>query len=184
MVPYIEFGLLAHSHVWKSPAIQTKEAIDGLLDSGMEQLAHPSDPPALICIADLGCWTMIRQVYDGPRMMPPEAWAVRQARTGLPEQGGCWVALMRHTGTLSGDYDPPIPIAAAITFLLERLAHDNAPVRPLAQYFQAAGLSGSSASVTSKFFPLDVLSAELRANLPHRLTAGVRGSDWSVIFQF
>ncbi len=67
MVPAIAFGLLAHSRVWKSSASQSIRLVDRLLQSGMQLLAHPSDVPVLICIADLACWTISRCVYDRTR---------------------------------------------------------------------------------------------------------------------
>lgn len=184
MVPAIAFGLLAHSRVWKSSASQSIRLVDRLLQSGMQLLAHPSDVPVLICIADLACWTISRCVYDGPGLMPSQVWEARREMTGLPEQGACWVAHCRYTGGFSPAEAPPNPIAAAVTFMLERLAHDNVPVRPLSQYFHAAGLSGSSTAIASKSFPFDILSEEVRGGLPYKLTNGVWGSDWSIFFQF
>jgi hypothetical protein len=184
MVPAIQFGLLAHSHSWKNPGSRPAFLIDNALQNGMEALARPSDPPTLICVADLACWTILRMVYDGPLLMSPELWRARQASTGLPDSGACWVGHFRHTETLPVDQAPPNAIAVAISFLLERFAHDYAPVRPLSQYFHAAGMSGSSSPVTMKRFNLDMLSDELRAGLPHRLTNGVVGSDWSMGFPF
>jgi hypothetical protein len=184
LVPPIEFGLLAHSHVWKGQASQPKQLIDSLLQSGLTQLSNLSDPPGLVCVADLACWSVLRHVYDGPGLMPPEVWRARQALTGLPDQGACSVGYYRHTEALPADQAPPNAIAAAIAFLLGRLAHDNAPVRPLSQYFHAAGISGSSTAVALNYFPLDVFSDELRASLPRRLTNGDVGSDWSIVFPY
>jgi hypothetical protein len=184
LVPSIEFGLLAHSHVWKAPASQPKQLIDGLLQSGMARMEHLSDPPGLVCVADLACWTILRHVYDGPGLIPPEVWRARQALTGLPDEGACSVGYYRHTDTLPANQAPPNAIAAAIAFLLGRLAHDYVPVRPLSQYFHAAGISGASTAVALSYFPFDIFSDELRAGLPHRLTNGVAGSDWSIVFPF
>ena len=86
-------------------------------------------------------------VYDGPGMMTPEVWKARQALTGLPDEGACSMGYYRHTDALPADQAPPNAIAAAITFLLGRLAYDNVPVRALSQYFHAAGMSGSSTAV-------------------------------------
>lgn len=184
MVPGIEFGLLAHSHAWKTPTSQPKQLIDSALQASMMQLARPSDPPSLICVADLACWTVVRFVYDGPMLMSPEVWRARQASTGLPDHGACWVGHFRHTEALPADQAPPNAITAAIAFLLGRLAHDNAPVRPLSQYFHAAGISGSSSPVTTRYFSFEILSDEVRANLPRKLTNGIIGSDWSMVFPF
>jgi hypothetical protein len=184
MVPLIEFGLLAYSHAWKAPASQPKQLIDNALQFGMAQLGRPSDPPSLICVADLACWTIMRFAYDGPMFMSPDVWRGRQASTGLPDQGACWVGHFRHTEALPADQAPPNAIAVAIAFLLGRLAHDNAPVRALSQYFHAAGISGSSSPVTMKRFGFEIFSDEVRAGLPQRLTNGVVGSDWSMVFPF
>jgi hypothetical protein len=184
LVPAIEFGLLAHSHVWKASGSQPKQLIDSSLQSGLKRLTHLSDPPGLVCVADLACWTVFRQTYDGPALLPPEVWKARQALTGLPDQGACSVGYYRHTDALPADQAPPNAIAPAVTFLLGRLARDNVPVRPLSQYFHAAGMSGSSTAVALSYFPLDVFSDELRAGLPRKLINGDAGSDWSMVFPY
>jgi hypothetical protein len=127
---------------------------------------------------------MFRMVYDGPGMLPPEVWKARQALTGLPDGGACSIGYYRHTDTLPAEQAPPNAIAAAIAFLLGRLAHDNVPVRALSEYFHAAGMSGSSTAVALHYFPLDLFSDELRAGLPQRLINGDAGSDWSMVFPF
>jgi hypothetical protein len=184
MVSSIPYGLLAHSHSWKLPDSRPMQNVDNALVSAIAQVARPSDPPSLVCVADLGCWSIGRNVYDGPGLMPPDIWAARQKRTGLPERGAAWIGYFRHTDSLPESQAPMNPIAVAVASILGRLAHDDATARPLCRYFAAAGVSGSSQPIATKVFSLDTLSEELRAGLPRRLTNGIAGSDWQIMYMY
>lgn len=124
-------------------------------------------------------------VYDGPGLMPDEIWEVRRERTGLPPEGAATLGYMRFVDAVSpAEHAPPNPLAAAIALTLGRLAHGDASVRPLSQYFFAAGMQGSGAGVAGRAFPLSSYSPEVRARLPRALTNGVDGSDWAMIYNF
>jgi hypothetical protein len=184
IVPAIPFGLLAHSHSWKAAGSNPKGTIDAALGDGLAAISHPSDPPVLLCVADLGCWDIHRQVYDGPGLMPPEVWKARQERTGLPDEGALWVAYMRFVEDASIGQAPFNALAVAIAYIIGRLAHDDVAIRALSQYLHAAGLSGSGASVAARRFPLNTYSSEVLGGLPRRLTNGVSGSEWSIGYPF
>lgn len=129
----------------------------------------------------------MRMTYDGPGLMPEDVWQARRALAGglLPPEGAATVSYSRWVdGAFSGDQTPPNPIAAAVANILGRLAHDDASVRPMSQYFFAAGLGGSEAGVAVRLFPLDSYSAEVRNRLPYSLTNGVPGSVWSMGYPF
>lgn len=185
IVPPVPFGLLAHSHNWKSPGSDAVGNVDRLLQAGLEALASPRDAPTLVCIADTACWDLVRCTYDGPGLMPAETWMARQALTGLPPEGAAWIGYSRHTEDLDFGSAPPNAIAPVIAYSVSRFSHDDAAIRPLSQYFHAAGLSGSSRTVATRVFDLaEIYSKEVLAGLPGRLTNGVWGSDWSMFYMF
>jgi hypothetical protein len=185
MVPEVYFGLLAHSTVWKSEPDNLLGRVDTTLQAGLNEMAGPRSAPSLVCIADLGVWSVMHMTYDGPGLYPDQTWQARVAMTGLPPEGSAHLSYIRFVeGTMAPNTSPPTPIAAAVSSILSRLAHDDATVRPLSQYFMAAGLGGSGASVASRVFPLSDYSPEIRAQLPRRLTNGVVGSEWSMGYSF
>lgn len=184
MVPDILFGILAHSHSWKATGSDPKANVDAALSRAIANVQSPSDPPSLVCVADLATWTIMRRPYDGPGMLPSDLWKVVQLRQGMPDEGAAWVAYMRYVTGLGETDTPPNPIAAMVTFVLSRLAHDDPPIRPLSQYFLSANMAGSGQSVVSKMFPLSTFSEEVRRGFPHRLTNGVEGSDWAVFLPY
>lgn len=182
LVPEVFFGVLAHTTSWSSPEAEQKERLDQLLQEQLFVTPGPRSVPSMLCVADLACWSMLRFSYNGPGLT---GWEATQAYMDLPDEGAATLACMRFVdGDILGGA-PPTPIAAAVASILERLSHDDAAVQPLAQYFHAAGQSGSASSVASRWYPLvDIYSAEVRSRLPYALTNGVRGSDWSMAYNF
>jgi hypothetical protein len=85
-VPERYFGVLAHSASWTSVPDDQRSHVDGLLQQGLTEVAGMKNCPSLICVADLGCWDIMRLVYDGPGVMPAHVWLARPAHHGC---GGC-----------------------------------------------------------------------------------------------
>ena len=56
----IIFGLLAHSHSWNKPASRPVDNITSGLHAATEILHQPSEMIDLLCVADLGTWTLTR----------------------------------------------------------------------------------------------------------------------------
>jgi len=185
LVPPIPFGLLAHSHSWKSAGSRPLEIVDGAIETGMAALAKPSDPPTLICVADLACWHVVRTTYEGPGLITQETFEKLGGElANIPQEPYCQVAFYRHTQDLPPENAPVNAIAPAVTYLLDRLAHDDVAVRPLVEYFHAAGLPGRSTSVSARTFPISVFGADVQVQLPRRLTDSVPGSDWAMSFPY
>lgn len=185
VVPEVFFGVLAHSTVWRSDERERSTRIDDALQAGLDGLTSLRGAPGLVCVADLSCWSLMHMVYDGPGLMPDDTWQARRRRTGLPPDGAATISYMRFVDAVSPpEHAPPNPIAAAVASILGCLAHNDASVRPLSQYFFATGMQGSGAGVAARAFPLEVYSPEVRARLPQALTNGVAGSDWAMVYSF
>jgi len=183
-VPEVYFGVLAHSTSWTSVPDDQRSHVDGLLQQGLTEVAGMKDCPSLICVADLGCWDLIRFIYDGPGIMPAHVWQARRQMTGAPAEGGASISYMRFADDVAQNQAPPTPIAVAVAQILGRLAHDDATLRPLSQYFFAAGLSGSGVGVAVRRLPLSAYSDQVRQQLPARLINGGVGSEWSMVYAF
>ena len=184
-VPEIFFGMLTHSTAWQSSEAHQKQHIDVALHDGLAAMPNMRSCPGVVCIADLGCWSILRMTYDGPGLMPPEVWAARRELTGLPPEGAATVSYMRYVeGNAAIGPPPPNAISVAIAAILGRLAHGDATVRPLAQYFFAAGLQGSGKAVATRAFALSCYSDDVRSRLPGSLTNGMSGSEWGMGYPF
>lgn len=187
LVSEVFFGVLAHSTVWTSEPENQRRRIDHLLQAGLSTMTGPRSAPGLVCVADVGEWSILRMTYDGPGLIPEAAWQARRNLWGgtLPPEGAATVSYARWVdGEFPADQKPPNPIAAAVANILGRLAHDDVSVRPMSQYFFAAGLGGSGVGVATRQFPLDVYPAVVRSQLPHSLTNGIDGSSWSLGYPF
>ncbi len=76
--PYVEinspiiYGLISHSHSWKGEHSKPIENIDNaLFDADSQYVKHPIECIDLICVADLGTWTVAKLTFFGPIM---SAW--------------------------------------------------------------------------------------------------------------
>jgi len=185
LVPPILYGLLAHSHVWQSSDGSNLRRVDQLVQGALANVSHMRDCPGLICVSDLACWSALRMAYDGPALVPKEAWEARKARMNLPDEGACEVSYMRYReDTPNVLHPPPNAISVAIAIIMHRLAHDDPAVRPLSQYFILAGLLGSAASVVTRAFSLNHFSDEVRAQLSVAPTINRGNRNWALSYMF
>lgn len=180
--PAIPYGLLAHSHDWQRPGSDPLGNVDRILQAQLDVMGRLAHAPVVVCIADTGCWDILRWTYNGPGIT---SWEGTRDLYGLPEAPSASVMYMRHTDDLEFGAAPPNAIAAMIAYLVSRLAHTDSGLRPLSQYFHAAGLSGSGRAVAmTTRLAAETYSPEVLADLPRRLTNGALGSDWSMAFMY
>ncbi len=68
----IIYGLLAHtSDVTKSKKILPQEVIsEEIKEKDLNYIQHPIEMPDLVCVADLGSWSVIKISYIGPSVVP------------------------------------------------------------------------------------------------------------------
>jgi hypothetical protein len=65
----ILYGLLAHSHSWKSPSSTPVENIQTtVLNHELQNTQAPSELLDLICVADLATWLRIKLIFFGTEM--------------------------------------------------------------------------------------------------------------------
>jgi hypothetical protein len=185
MVPEFFFGHLAHSTTWHSSEVEQREPIGSLLQEGLATMNNMRACPGLVCVADLGFWSVLRMTYDGPGLIPADLWEARRVGTGHPPEGVATVSYMRHVeGNMGVQHAPLNAISAAIAAILGRLAHGDSSVRPLSQYFLAAGPQGSGTGTASRAFSPTDYSSDVRARLPAGLTNGIAGSEWGMVYPF
>lgn len=170
--PYTElkcpiiYGLLAHSHEWKSETSTPGENIYRLLMEADKTLKSPYDMPDIACVADVGMWCAFKSIMNDIR--PPNALEVITS----------YMAMTAQTATPG---DPFTPIGGFLTLFYQQLARKDPTMRPLAQYFLAAKALGSGQGGQRKW-PLSILSPKFHENLGgNRFLNGDLYHDWNCI---
>ena len=130
----IVYGLLAHSHDWKSKN-STPEAniIRKLSESDFLHVSHPRQGLDLLCVADCGAWVLAKILsYLGPE-------------SGLPKQLQESLACghLEHTPFRESETRDFTPIGAFYGNLMERLAWEDPILRDIVDYYRVTRIAGS-----------------------------------------
>jgi hypothetical protein len=147
----IIFGLLAHSHSWSKPASRPVDNITASLHAATKIVHHPSELTDLLCVANLGTWTLMK----------------------LPIRSDDGYDLLGYEGQLQlattyiGPLDPRIntymahPVGNMATYLLRRMSRVDKDLMDIAGYFGEVGLFGTGHG-SPIYWPLkDVTDTEL-----------------------
>ncbi|MER7773207.1 DUF6602 domain-containing protein [Kitasatospora sp. NPDC096140] len=129
----VTYGLVAHSHSWKSGKLEVVDAISDMLAEGdRAHVGHPNNSLDFLCIADLGSWVLRTEsdedVY-GPGVV---SYYSGPSFTGF-----------------DGESVDTSPTGRMIAYTLRRLSHSDRRYRGLAGYFGMAGLEGIGSFKTS-----------------------------------
>jgi hypothetical protein len=143
--PYLElhrpivFGVLAHSHDWKREASTPIENVNQQLFRALQEISHPKEMLDMICVSDVGTWTAMRASSFGAYAFHEGMWKWKKEEP--PSIHG---AYMLHHGSHSREEDPFTNIGAFVCDLYVRLGRERTELRPVAEYFETVGLSGSA----------------------------------------
>lgn len=159
------YGVLAHSHAWKSPASTPLRHVKGALEQDAAAAAQPRDLLDLVCVADLGAWLLVKVPLMGRTTMG-DRWTDYKRNFGLDEEGGPATTYFGRTTDHPQIQRNPIGVAVAIIFQV--LAWENPSLRPMAEYFRLAGLWGGGTG-NSRYWRLREVYSEAVAD---RLLAG------------
>lgn len=128
------YGLVAHSHSWRSEKEKVAEGISKeLSDASLGYVRHPNDNLDVVCVADLGTWV-------GYAYSDEEAWGPGVV-TEFPGP-----SFGEKRFAFSQTEVPPI--GRALTFLLVKLSRIDKRYGGLAIYFLMSNLAGVGASST------------------------------------
>lgn len=173
----IIYGLLAHSHEWKSPNSRPRDNVTSQLAvSDHSYVTHPRESLDVVCVADLGTWTLIRLALVGSNA----AGMLRESDQRVPdgpqyEMGVSMTAYAGHTVEDDSQKATFTPIGSLIASLTRKLAQDNPSLRGLAGYYPSAGISGDGIGLSRFWAPCEVYSDEVHA----RLLSPPSGGEWS-----
>lgn len=129
----IIYGLLAHSHSWKGDNSTPIQNIQNKMTAEDRRIAtHPNQSMDLLCVADLGTWSLVKNTYvdmGEPRPNP--------SVKGAPMSG--FVGFTNKTSGQDGEFTP---IGSMVFNLSQRLAWETPEIRSLADYYRCTNLSG------------------------------------------
>jgi hypothetical protein len=126
----IIYGLLAHSHVWKTEPIAK---VGNLLKKQDQWITHhPREMLDLLCVADLANWVSMKSIYRGI-----ETWYSLSA------------IQRRHSHHSQSVQQTPI--GSMVTYLLLKMAWNDPSIRDIARYFYRAKTAGSGLGTPRKW---------------------------------
>ncbi len=175
--PYLElntpilYGLLAHSHAWKSQASHPFANInDRLHEADRAKVSHPREMLDLLCVSDVATWvahkTTRLPAFERSGITPFDG-----AERYLPIPLTCHMALPQDQPA-SGQCAKgnTTPVGAMMYSLMSKLAWEDVNLRPIATYFRLVGVGGSG-SATTRPWPMSIYSEAVNSNwqLPNPL---------------
>jgi hypothetical protein len=179
----IVFGLLAHSHSWKSVSSRPENNILARLThaDASEEVAHPRLQIDLLCVADLGTWSNSKFTYFKPVKLPSG-----EVETPFGSDPVAVTAFAGHTLKSENQTETFTPIGALVSLLSRRLAWENQEMRNLADYYSTVRIEGSG-SGTARGWPVSIYGEEICAALEngrHMMGDPTRTfwSEWRPIF--
>jgi hypothetical protein len=169
----IIYGLLAHSHDWKSKGSDPLSNIDNGLRTNDEKLVtHPRLGLDLLCVADVATWSawvMSLDVMSNPLSPDPSRLLTTHAR------------FAGAAGT-----HPFTPIGAFIASLTQKLAWEDPICRDLALYYRLI-LQTSTRFEPRRWLAADVYGEQTLRGVAHGQCVGGTHPDhfdyWSILIQ-
>lgn len=176
----ITYGLLAHSHRWKSFKSTPHDNVqNNLLKSEQSYTKHPREMLDLVCISDLATWSTLKScswpVQDPNDQIKIVGWTPATMYFGPVHEGDSGYQTL-------GGVEGYTPIGRLLTQLMEHLAWDHPDLRELAKYFTRSNIGGSGQG-RARFWSYDIFSEEVRAKLPTHLDSSTPWSEWGQTFQ-
>jgi hypothetical protein len=161
------FGLLAHSHNWKT---SPSELLENKILEAEKSVSHPRELVDFICVADVGCWSTHIIVGITQRELQPllilsliEQPNFIHTLQNLPILG-MQTVYVGPVKTTNGSSFNPDPVGALIFSLLDKLAWLHPELRDIAAYFQSVGVDGSRGGKL-RFWPVSLLSESLQLDI-------------------
>lgn len=165
----IIYGLLSHSHSWKSPNSEPEDNVKKHLCRSDElHISHPRECLDLLCVADLAIWTLEISLIDAD-------WYMRNINND-DRWGGMSTIYMQRSTAISG----------LISCLTQRLAWENEALRDLAIYYSFTDISGGGRGYirswkNSRVFTKQVFEQIRRGRIP--LTNTLKyWNEWQQLF--
>lgn len=172
------YGLLAHSHSWKSANSTPEQNIEKKLhESDVAHVIHPRLQLDFLCVADLATWSSSAMTFLGPRQVPD--WSSLAAAYG--PSGSATTAYVGHSLT-ENQVNQFTPIGVLISSLSQKLAWENPSLRGLADYYRIANIAGSGRG-RMRMWPNSIYSDEIKGRIESGyITNGKPWDEWHAVF--
>ncbi len=160
----VVYGLLAHSHSWKSKNSNTIDLIQKkIIEYDLKYVNHPIQMLDFLCISDLALWSSYKRPMTMIPNYPPKKgelghkWIhVCQTGYGLTKED-----ILFEGKPLLKNFTP---IGAFLYRLLKKISIYDSRLKDIANYFGNSGLTGFT-RLLSRDWPKDIFTPEAIAKL-------------------
>jgi len=171
------YGILAHSHSWKSEKSEPISNIEEALKKARVGISHPRELIDTICIADLATWNSI---YVSRYEL---SWLGSEFNNIKVAMGNSWAITTSMTCASSETFEQKStfrPIGSLISYLTQRIAWNDPIVRDLADYYRSVNISGNFDG-EQLFWKPTAYSEDVRRQVDlGRITQGDPWCEWSL----
>jgi hypothetical protein len=174
------YGILAHSHDWKDSGSDPGGNItSALIDADRRYCSHPREMLDLVCVADLATWSVLKTTGLGPALLGKH-WPATQKLYGYPAKGGVGTTFVGPRVYSGRREQEPTPLGTMFTTVLHALAWEDRELRPIAEYFLRAGMSGMGEG-NVRVWAWDVYTPDVRKKAEAgKLSTGLRWDEWGL----
>ena len=183
----IIYGLLTHSHSWKSNnSTPSDNVILKLRESDYQHVSHPRLGLDLLCVADLGTWISGKLTFIGPATVRDWKSLDPKMHSQYGLEGSTQSIYIEHAFSHDSQTEHFTPIGALIAKLMERLAWEDPALRNLVDYYRATKIGGDGEGGFRQW-PISIYSE----NVQHHIQGGgslspnvATWDEWKVGFGF
>ena len=175
------YGLLAHSHSWKSERSMPEQVImERLLLADVQQVPHPRLGLDLLCVADLSTWESSKLTFLNPQYLPIDTHEI--IRNHWDGGAASTFYVMQSDGDTI--QHPSTPIGAFISHLIRKLAWEDPTLRDISDYFRSTHVGGLGSADNARQWDSSIYSEQIRSRVEAgSLVNGEPWNEWSIFFQ-
>lgn len=176
----IIYGLLAHSHSWSGETDRVADHVSNVLQEyDLKYVKHPRLQMEIVCIADLGAWSLMTTTFMGPSNVPN--WSSQLANI-YGERGSITSGHICSSPETVGQRTHFRPVGGLLCRVIQQLAWEDPTLRSIADYFRRTNISGSGLGKL-RLWPTSLLSTAVRTGVESGgLVYGENWDEWSSIF--
>lgn len=166
----IYYGLLAHSHEWKTSKSDPKEIITkAIQEYDLLFISQPREMPDIICVADLAVWKRMALIVP------------KQPGVEIPRFNNDHIEAGYTVFDGASNEDFYTPVGAMVFNMLNHLAWRNVGMRDIVSYMRKLNISGSGKGQT-RTWGFDVFSEKtIKAMKYHEIINGGFWNEWNMI---
>ena len=175
----IIYGLLAHSHSWKSEKSTPIENIQNSLINADEKIVkHPYEQIDYVCVSDLGTWQSSKTTYISPLL----SYYNEEFKRIYGEKGSAITSFVASTKNTENQKDYFTPIGNLLAGLFSKLSWQFVDMRELDKYFRKVNMYGNG-SGRMRLWPLEIYSESIRNQIFRgQLSNGESYDEWGIHF--